>query len=321
MKLSLAVAGYPRARRQHEVAAVTNLLCVFGLGQLVPGSEQHRTIKTVFLCQEAALGLILLSGWKKRSFQYITDKKKYCQWLFKMLFFHCQQVQLVKTVQPQSCRASQRVSFGKSRPEVKFFFQKYAISVCSCLGYASMRGHLCPRWDGGTHHVGLTEPEGSCFCLLHLKALCCPDIVRGSTQCRPIAARHRHCHALSLPPLITWPLPRHHHPPARLPLFAAGFLMAARRPLAAQTHGAPFMESPFCSRLDSPGRRWPLTPVTSHCRLSESWSALSWIRRYHHTTTDPIKNKFVMLTSNVTLSDIMKSQNLINRKAINWCFL
>lgn len=138
------------------------------------------------------------------------------------------------------------------------------------------------------------------LCLFHLKALCCPDNVIDSSQCRLTAARHRHPHALSLPPLITWPLPRRHHPPARLPLFAAGFLMAARRPPAAQAHGAPFMESPFCSRLDSPGRRWPLTPVTSHCQLSESWSALSWIRRYHHTTTDPIKNKFVMLTFNVT---------------------
>lgn len=210
-----------------------------------------------------------------------------------MLFFYCQQVQLVKTVQPQSRRASQRVSFGKSRPEVKFLFQKYAILVSSCLGHASVRGHLCPWWDGGTHHVWLTEPEGSFLCLFHLKALCCPDNIRDSSQCRPTAARHWHPHALSLPPLITWPLPRHHRPPARLPLFAAGCLMAARRPPAAQTHEAPFTESPFCSRLDSPGRQWPLTPVTSHCRLSESWSALSWIRRYHHTTVDSIKNKFL----------------------------
>lgn len=161
-------------------------------------------------------------------------------------------------------------------------------SVFFCLWDASVRDTFCPwltceKWAWRTDRPWLNQPEGAFECLFHLEPSCCPDNVTDSSQCRPTAARRQHPHA-PLPPLIRWPRPHHHHPPARRPLFAAGFLMVARQPPAAQTHGVPFMESPSCSRLDSPGRWWPLTPLTSRSRPSESLSAPLWIRRYSHTT-------------------------------------
>lgn len=304
VKLSLAAAGYPRARRQREGATVTNLFCVFGPGQLVPGcfhiwatlnhkdgvsvpGSSFRAHIVEWLEKEV---LSVYYGWKNivsaglRCFSFIVNR---CSWW-----------------KQSNHRAAELLrGFPLENPGLKSSFYFRNTLSWSVLAWA------LPQWGDTFVH---DETEGHIMfdwlnlkavfflCLFHLKALCCPDNVSDSSQCRPTAARHRHPHALSLPPLITWPLPRRHHPPARLPLFAAGFPMAARRPPAARTHGAPFTESPFCSRLDSPGRRWPLTPVTSHCRLSESWSALSWIRRYHHTTTHPIKNTLVMLTFDVT---------------------